>query len=220
MRTDCAGVGTHRGKKLTPVLSAAHRATAALAGFCSLVLAVLAASTTHAHLLTGSIVNYPESEPSYAFSFGDGPHSVTLTWSVNNINRSGFFYRNGKTEVALATGVSSVTQITDADAYSFTTSLSYYIGPVSDAAYTGGLNSFILLKNTTDNFFGVVRLDDIFAYAVPIDHGTYKSYSGLNATWWFQSNGTGNFSPVPEPAAATLIGLGLTALFVRRRTPR
>lgn len=184
-----------------------------------LALAAVVPSIACAQVYTGKIINLPESAP-YAYSFGDGTHSVTLSWSVNITDRSGYFYRNGSTEVALATGVSSIDQITDAGGYSFTTPAAYYIGPVFDVGFTGGLNSFIVLKNTADNFFGVVRLDDIFPYATPIDYGTYQSVAGLNATWWFQSNGTGDFSSVPEPAAIALLGSGLVFLLAcRRRRP-
>jgi hypothetical protein len=120
--------------------------------------------------------------------------------------------------VALATGVSSVDQITDASSYNFTTEVSYYIGPVLDAAHTGGLNSFIILKDSVNDYYGVVRIDDVFRYAIPIDHGVYgTSYSGLNATWWFQPDGSGNFAPVPEPATLAMVGLGLLAVTLNRR---
>ncbi len=180
----------------------------------ALLLSWLVPSVARAQLLTGTIVNYPESEPFYTYSFGDGTHSVHLAWSVNVLNRSGWFYRNWYTEVAMATGVSSIAQITNAAAFTFTTEQSYYIGPVDDVPYTGGRNSFIILKDTTANFYGVVRLDDIFPYSTPIDNGIYgKSYAGLNATWWFQSDGTANFGPVvPEPSTLTLLALAALTL--------
>lgn len=179
-----------------------------------LAIVLFAAPWVRAQILTGTIVNYPESDPYYTETFGDGIHSVSLAWSVNILDRSGWFYRTfNSTEVALATGVSSINQITDASIYSFTTPESYYIGPVFDAAYTGGLNSFIILKNTSNDYYGVVRIDDIFEYGTPIDYGVYgKSYSGLNATWWFQSNGTADFSTMaPEPA---VLGLAVLALWM------
>jgi hypothetical protein len=196
--------------------SSSLRVSAVMAGVCALALGAVALSSTHAAVYTGSIVDLPESAP-YGYSFGDGTHSVTLGWSVNYTDRSGFFYRNSSTEVAVATGVSSINQITDAGAFTFTTPAAYDVGPVFDVPYTGGLNSFIVLKNSGNNFYGVVRLDDIFRYSTPINYGTYSSYSGLNATWWFQSDGTGNFALVPEPGAMSLLGLGLTVMLARRR---
>ena len=152
--------------------------------------------------------------------FGDGTHSVALAWSVNIFDRSGFFYDSYYTQVAVATGVSSINQITDASTYYSTTRSVNYVGPVFDVGYTGGLNSFIILKDTTDNYYGVVRIDDIFPYATPINNGIYgTSYSGLNATWWFQPNGTGDFSSatVPEPAALGLLGLAVCLGWMCRR---
>jgi len=197
--------------------SSTRRSLVALFLFCSIVFGVIiGATTTHAQLLSGSIVNFPESSPTL-YSFGDGTHSVSLYWSVNIFDRSGFFLRNGQTDIALATGVSSLPQITDASAFSFTTPDVYRLGPIFDAAFTGGLNSFLILKNRDDNFYGVVRLDNIFAYGTPLILDGHNSYSGLNATWWFQSNGGSDFSVVPEPATTTLLGLGVTLwLFWRR----
>jgi hypothetical protein len=172
-----------------------------------------------AQIFSGTISNYQDSAPPPALTFGDGLHSVTLSWSVHEVNSSGYFYAQSDTEVALATNVSSINQITDAGIFSFTTGSldSYYIGPISDVGITGGLNSFVVLRSNS-GFYGVLRIDDIFRYPVPINHGTYSSYSGLNATWWFQSNGSGNFSTVPEPRTTTILAaLSLGALYLRRR---
>ena len=183
--------------------------------FLMAVSGLVLVPAVQAQLLTGFIRNYADSYP--PVTFGDGVHSVSLSWSVNHPDHSGWFYRVGQTEVALALGVTSVEQITDAGSYSFTTPASYYIGPVFDVGYTGGPDLFIVLKNTQDDYFGVVRTDDVFRYDTPIDHGTWASYSGLNATWWFQPNGTGDFSPVPEPSVLALLGLGALALVIWRR---
>ena len=125
------------------------------------------------------------------------------------------------TQVALAAGVSSITQITNASVFSFTTTYpgTYYIGPIYDAQFTGGPNSFVVLRNPSSGFYGVIRVDDIFPNATPIDHGTYSSYSGLNATWWFQSDGSANFSVVPEPSTVQLTVTCLL-LFAARMRPR
>lgn len=170
---------------------------------------ILLNTAASGEIFTGSITDYQESALPPALTFGDGLHSVTLWWSVNVLDRSGYFYMTSDTQVALATGVSSISQITDASIFSFTTGYPgpYYVGPVYDVPITGGLNSFIVLRNQLDGFYGVVRVDDIFRYATPINHGTYNSYSGLNATWWFQSDGSGSFV-VPEPSTLAMLAIG------------
>jgi hypothetical protein len=180
-------------------------------------------SPASAQILSGLISNYQESAAPPALTFGDGTHSVTLWWSVHDLDSSGYFYTgSGGTQVAIATNISSINQITDASRFAFTTGTinSYYVGPVWDVPVTGGLNSFVVLHNTVDGYYGVVRLDDIFRYPVPIDNGFTLSYSGLNATWWFQANGTGDFSGVPEPSVMSLAGLITASLIVRRRMKR
>jgi hypothetical protein len=180
---------------------------------------VLLNTAASGEIFTGSIIDYQESAPPPALTFGDGLHTVTLWWSVNQLDRSGYFYMGLDTQVALATGVSSINQISDASLFSFTTGYPgpYYVGPVYDVPVTGGLNSFVVLHNQTEGFYGVVRVDDIFQYATPINHGTYSSYSGLNATWWFQSDGSGNFSVVPEPSTIGLITSFLLVVAIRIR---
>ena len=157
-----------------------------------------------AQILSGSIVNYEESAPT-GLVFGDGAHSVTLWWSINDPDSSGYFYTTADTQVAIATNVSSPSDILDASRFAFTTNFpnTYYIGPVFDVATTGGINSYIVLRNIQNGYYGVVRIDDIFSYPAPIDNGWTTSLSGLNATWWFQSNGTPlfqiNTTPVEPP---------------------
>jgi len=183
-----------------------------------IVAFTLSSTPISAQILTGSITNYEESAPLPNLTFGDGSHSVTLWWSVANPNSSGYFYATSDTAVALATNVSSLSQIEDASIFAFAAGLpnAYYVGPVSDVGVTGGLNSFVVLRNTQNGYYGVARVDDIFKYQVPINHGTYSSYSGLNATWWFQSNGSSDFSVIPEPSA-TAVFLALTLLSMRTR---
>jgi hypothetical protein len=121
----CAHHG--RARKFLSVRFNLFGCCARFAAVCWLGLVLFSPGSAGAQLLTGSIVNYPDSEPFNIFSFGDGTHSVHLSWSVNIPSRSGFFYRNYYTEVALAAGVSSINQITNAAAFTFTTELSYYI---------------------------------------------------------------------------------------------
>jgi hypothetical protein len=86
--------------------------------------------------------------------------------------------------VALATGITNVTQITNAAIYApFSTGS---IGPVSDAGANGGIGQFVVLQSTS-GYYAVVRMDDV------------QDDDTLNATWWFQTDGTGDFSSFAGP---------------------
>ena len=181
------------------------------------LMAALASSipALRAQVLTGGIVDYPGSASAPYLSFGDGTQSVKLWWSINTTNK-GWFYGSGSTgttDIALATGVSNVSQITDASSYSFVTGS---IGPLFDADANGGVGQFLVLKNRSSNYYGVVRIDDIHSWP------NLPDFAALNATWWFQSNGTAAFSAIPEPfsftAIAACICLGVaSARRIKRR---
>ena len=61
------------------------------------------------------------------------------------------------------------------------------IGPVSDAGANGGIGQFVVLQSTS-GYYAVVRIDDV------------QDDDTLNATWWFQTDGTGDFSSFAGPA--------------------
>ncbi len=188
----------------------------------ALLFAATTASFAHAQGITGNIHHYQENAIPALFTFGDGVHSVTLSWSIQS-STAGFFYTGfGDTEVALANGVSSIDQITDASAFSFTP---WVTEPVSDVTVTGGLNSFVILRNRNDGFYGVIRVDDITQYNTPLyfdtGNGSYYSNGDMDATWWFQPDGTANFSTsaIPEPStyAAILAVVSAGVVLLRRR---
>src|SRR2546421_7007320 len=79
-----------------------------------LVIFALSRIPISAQILSGSITNYEESAPPPSLTFGDGSHSVTLWWSVHDLDSSGYFYASSDTAVALATNISSLNGIRDA----------------------------------------------------------------------------------------------------------
>ena len=163
---------------------------------------------SHATLLTGNISNWPESGPLQVI--GDGTNSVSMFWSINTFDL-GFFYGSGFTgdsDVAHAVGVTDISQISDASLFNY---VSGGIGPFCDAdCDPAGVGEFMVWRNINSGHYGVLRVDNIIG-------GGFNAT--LDGTWWFQPDGTGNFSgTVPEPATLTLFGLALAGLgFSRRR---
>ena len=180
------------------------------------LLLILFTCQVRADLYTGVISGWAESGP--VMTIGDGTNGVSLWWSINTYDR-GWFYGSDymsdpfESDVAFATGVTDISQITDASIYSFT---SVAIGPRSDADFNpDGIGDFLIWKNISTNHYGAVRLDDIY---VPQGGGLLNAK--LNATWWFQSDGTGNFNdtvvPVPGAVLLGMLGLGATGIKLRK----
>ena len=140
-------------------------------------------------LITGSIEDWAESGPLQVI--GDGTNNVTLFWSINTSNR-GFFYGSGFTgdsDVAIAPGISDIAEITDAASFAYT---SGFIGPVCDADCAGnGVGTFVVWNNINTGHFGALRIDDIVGSGLG---------ATLNGTWWFQTDGSGDFQPPSDPA--------------------
>ncbi len=171
---------------------------------CVLVLAC--ASETVGAIIGGTISGWRESVS--LETIGDGTNHVTLAWSIHYFDM-GYFYGSGHTgdsDVAYAVGITDITQIADASIFSFTDG---FIGHYYDAdADPDGVGDFIVWSNINTGHYGVLRIDDIY---VPPGQGL--DYAELDGTWWFQTDGTGNF--VPEPGSLLLLGLG--GLGLRRR---
>jgi hypothetical protein len=177
---------------------------------CAFILIFLQSSSAYAAVISGAITDWVESGP--VQTIGDGINHVTLGWSYATPDR-GYFYGSswtGDSDVAYAAGVTDITQITDASLYSFTNAS---IGPYCDAdCDPDGVGEFIVWRNISSGYYGVLRLDDM--YPDPVDPIYYNTL--LSGTWWFQTDGTADFSssipPIPIPPALWLFGSGLLGL--------
>ena len=167
--------------------------------------------SANAVLISGTIDDWPETGPLQVV--GDGTNSVTMWWSINTNDR-GFFYGSsftGDSDVAVAAGVNAIGDIVDASLLTYTSGA---VGPNCDAnCATNGVGDFLVWNNINTGYYGVLRIDNIVGTGLE---------ATLDATWWFQTDGTGNFSEimhVPEPATLALFGIGLLAVgFARRRS--
>jgi len=137
----------------------------------------------HSEVLTGTTSEWYESSP--AIEIGDDTNTVKFWWSASFLNL-GYFYGSNydayPSDVAVAVGVTDISQITDASALSFTADFTTEQGP----------GTFLVARNNISGHYGVFRIDGFTS--------TIFTSDTLSGTWWFQTDGTGNFAP-SDPGA-------------------
>ena len=146
----------------------------------------LGVAVDQANPFTGSISGWPESGAIFLFDQQVSVFSgIEAWWSINTLNpdRGWFYGYNASTFVAHVTGITAVDEITDASTYNYT---DWSVGPVDEG-------DIVLFHSTTTGYYAAFRVDDIY--------GDAALNTFANITWYFQSDGTADFSSSAPLAA-------------------
>lgn len=187
--------------------------------FLAVMGLLLAMSSAQATVISGTVTSGffnggaggPASSP---ITFGDGGESVTFFWIGSS--SVGIFYGQyvpdfsdvvfTYSDVAFADGVTNISQIKDASIFSFARSISY---SCYEACGSGVVGDFVVARSVSSGYYGALHIDKIDFFA----HPYLGSWGELHGTWWFQTDGTGNFaSAVPEPSSYLMFGIGMLVL--------
>ncbi len=170
------------------------------------LLCMLSVAPARAAVLTGLIGALPETVKT--FSWGDGTHNLFQQWSVKNSESSGWFYgsaysSSSNADVYVYVGLSNPTTIANAAAF-----------PYSSHSIWASEGDTVFFRGT-NGYYGAWRIDDIY----PTDNppGVYP-YAYLRGAWYFQSDGSANFTP--EPTTLSLLAAGGLLVTAKRRRHR
>lgn len=187
-------------------------------------------TAAHAEVISGSMTGVGLNDFNFnAGVFGDGINSVEFiaqfaSWSQAQMTGSMWFYGSefnyddgslAKSEVAFVPGVLDISQITDASVYTYTVdATATHVAVTGGASIFGSEQGLVLLRNLATGHYGAVRLDGMTVAG----GGFVFDAESIDVTWWFQTDGTGDFSSVPTPASAALFACtGLLGARGRRR---
>lgn len=197
------------------------------------LIALASAGQLHAAIVTGTIEErVAPINGQFIRTIGDGVNNVQVYLNFGYYtptNRALGF--NGRfagftnpepsdaqtnSEIAFVPNVIDPSQLGDVSQLTFTSfALDEYVMAVAwsavhpNPAVPTGL---VVHRNVNTGHYAVVRLNDMWGYQNQAFQGAMA-----NLTWWFQTDGTGDFSSVPSPAGLSVLALaGLPALRRRR----
>jgi hypothetical protein len=161
-----------------------------LRGAVLVAAALSAPAVARSEVISGTIDEWPESGADLVL--GDGVNSVRISWSLNFYD-TGYFYGRGgvqgNSEVVALPDVTDVSEITDASTFDFVSYPPDSVGPLCDAdCDPDGVGDFVAWHSLDNGHFLVLRIDDIRVD----DLG--QSIAFLDGTWWFQTDGGGDFT--------------------------
>jgi len=156
----------------------------------TMIVLVLSSQTARGDVLTGKVTGLNDST---RYVFGEQPFvtDVTLDWWGTGSDEATVYGIPGNTEVT-SVDVTRVNHITGP--LSFTEGT---VGPLYDfnsAKNDDRIGDFAVLHNVNTGHYGAVRVDDVYPG---------KAEMLLDFTWWFQTDGTLNFSEA-EPSITVI----------------
>ncbi len=176
-----------------------------------------------------------------AYEVGDGVNHVTINphfgawwpWGASlyftgsDLDGNAFGWHD--TEVARVYGITDVSQITDASAYTFTNGYpdgpNGYPDPVPATHFVptsapppdwvSAPTGLMLLRNIHTGHYGAVIFRNSWGFVedFSMEYGPFSAMVELE--WYFQTDGSGDFSSVPTPPTVALLAAG--ACLGRRR---
>jgi hypothetical protein len=176
----------------------------------ALCLAGVASSPASADVLQGQFDDILESD---FYTVGSGVATLSFTWSASWPDGSGYFYTGGPSSVAVyvGPGLTDPTTVMNAASFAYQT-MGWALAEEGDTVFLrgeGGVYAALALRD-------FVRLDP------PVTSLGFDQVSKLDADWYVDTTGRGNFSvtSVPEPSAYALMIAGLALCAYRRRPGR
>ena len=201
----------------------------ALKKYFLIVFLLLSPIASSAAVITGKVDTWLEYFE--ILKVGQGDHQVAMDWSVKTPH-SAFFYRfdsqSYKMEVAHAKEIRSIHEIVDASKFVFTNDFDDNIKNVCDAICSPtGSGEFVIYKNIQSGHFAVFQVGRIFWPDIEVvkaklpewQHEQLYGFSpaAMDGTWWFQTDGSANFSQIPTPSAGLLLGTASLIILVMRK---
>ncbi len=156
-------------------------------------VALLSAQPVLAEVVAGQISDWYDSDQ---IEIGDGDNHVTLLWSVGGPH-DGYLYGSdltGDSDIAIAEDVTVISQIADASAFSFISDSVECNDAVADENGVGG---FFISRNNSTGHYAVLHVEEIIA---DMDDPFNSTLAG---TWWFLTDGSGDFSAITPTANST-----------------
>ena len=125
---------------------------------CWILTLILPALQAEAAIISGTFTDWEEQDG--RMTIGDGANHVTMFWSINTFAGSGWFYGSnstGDTDVAFATGITLIGQISDASLFDFTADS---VAAEDAELDPDGVGDFVLWRNVDTGYFAALRIDD------------------------------------------------------------